>query len=466
MYNFLKDSLPMGLESIRASKAARTVARFLADRYAPLAFFLFFVFYISSIHTVVTNFNDFAEYFARAESMHSDLRDYWDYGSDKLLTLIEYFSLFFFRHDFIKAYNLTALMVITTVFAAAISFFYSKNPLFPSREARLTAVFLLLFTPPYFYAATSVEQSVLASACLLLFLSASHHAFRGACAAFLLTLARPEGIFVVAYYPIIIILLRRTAYLKPTLRGYFIFLSALIAYKLTAAWASAAQTQESLMLAAGFRQAFDHVLILKALMHAGKHLILIPLELYKSYIFTLLFIMGILISFARKNHFFGLIFLGHVLLETFAWSAANPDLAVHQASIDRITQYTGFFLKIGNQGLDYHWDGFATTMVRYHYILFPVVAVITAQGILAAAGFLAESLKKIRLGIPVHIVAALCLAPFIPALAAFKTNEIFTRPYIGLPSKDEPEMAMELRKARVRLATPGKLRGGGTTARP
>jgi hypothetical protein len=120
---------------------------------------------------------------------------------------------------------------------------------------------------------------------------------------------------------------------------------------------------------------------------------------------------------------------------------------LHQAPLNRILDATGVFLKIGSTVYDYHWSGFTSTMVRYHFLIFPVVAVITAQGIFTMAKILAKysaSFKKKH--ILCFIIALLFLAPFAPALIAFKTKDIFVKQefYTHL-TKGYAETAMELR---------------------
>ena len=418
-----------------------------------LVFFLsiFYIYYLGSIHVLVNNHNDFGEYFIRAELMLEDLSSYWLYGSDKLLSLIELVGLFFFKYDFQKIYLCSAGIIITLLFASSVLFLYSKCPLLPeSAFERFLCITLLIFTPTYFFAATSIEQSILASVMLFAFIATCHRSLPGSIFAFLCTLSRPEGIVLLLFYPVALFFLKTTRYKTSSTRGFFLFLFLFFSYNILAWYFHAFVTQEIGILA-GYNPTLSH--FWTAITTTCRNFILFPLELFKSYFLLFLFILGIIASFfSHTKRFYILLFLLFLGFESFA-TTAMADMSPYITGWEKILAETGFFPAASS--IKAITRAYSTLVVRYNLLIYPVIAIIAVQGLFSCRhvfhAFKRQAASGILLGMP--FLLSLLLSIF-----TFATNPLYhvpeygNSPYFFGISREEAETAALVRQTSALVA--------------
>lgn len=427
---------------------------YLVKNFYGLFLLLACIFYLSSIHVYVTNYNDFGEYFSRSEAMLRDFTAYWVYGSDKLLSLLELVPIYIFNNDFIKIYYLIASLLIIILFISLYVFVTSEAPYLPSKKIeRLIAVIVLLFTPTFFYAATSVEQNILAASMLLLFISLAHRPFWGGLFAFLCTLARPEALILFVFYPVLVVYLKKTDRFRGGVYGFVLFVFLFILYKAIALHYGAPISSDEALFS-NSNIGFD--IIVLSVVRAFIFIFWVPLEIFKSYFLAAIFFAGIIYSlyfYKEKQLLWVMFFVLYVAAEAFVWTLIRSDMHLLISDFQTVKEMTRLFPYTGTAKSLVM--GHSVVSVRYNLFIFPLMALIFVYGIksvFSAANMLfskQQLVRNIAVCIPLSLFVFSCFA----SVYAFKTNPIFSRQDFGKPdffgvTKDKAEIAIALRKLR------------------
>ncbi len=162
----------------------------------------FFIFYQAQNLFFCNNLNDFAEYFLRAEKwVHGEF--FWGWGIDKLLSIIEYFPIRWFKNDFFKIYNTTVLLITLLLFTAIPIFLLRKNDALPSFSIKCLAIIVLLSMPVFILQTLTIDQTLVFAVMLIFFLSTYNNPYMGF-VGLLVCLSRPEGFLVFGLYLVLI----------------------------------------------------------------------------------------------------------------------------------------------------------------------------------------------------------------------------------------------------------------------
>ncbi|BAP55384.1 hypothetical protein THII_1087 [Thioploca ingrica] len=264
------------------------------------------IFYFKQNLYYFFNANDFGEYFFRAELWAEGIFA-WIYGSDKLLSVIEYIAIKISDvRDFKNIYeNLSDIITLLTLISIYF-FLTNKNQFAIDFKVRVLTVIFVFTLPLFIIESRAVDQSFLLAITLLIWLSTYHITAISAIISFLVTIARPEGILIIPLFILIILIDEQNR--KKSIINFTSFLFILFLYKLFDFFYTGAPQAESLIL----EQSYESYLNVDSekLSKLISNLILIPLNYFilglivlKSYTYFLFFVIGTLVSLKNKKYY-------------------------------------------------------------------------------------------------------------------------------------------------------------------
>lgn len=367
-----------------------------------LILFILYLFYLSQNLFFVNSLNDFDEYFIRAE-MWANGDWNWGGGPDKLLSLIEFFSLKWFSTDFLKFYHFTNIILITLMFIALGLFINRKNDALPEFNWKFLIAAFTVLMPFYAVENLTLDESAFLSTMLLFFLCSYNNRYLGF-VGLLVYLSRPEGILIVGLY--IILLIADKLKRKEILINFISFVVLLTVYKFV----------ESKFLAPGISitgdSAIDNYAItnfqqntssiffsaIVSLLYLPVYTLLYAIEVFQNIPLLLLFCIGFLFSLSNKKMwvFYGIVF-GYAFLYLALNGFRNPfDIGIAFKIFDSKLSWITKDIEIAN-GYNMSFNVFGHS--RYRVFLYPSLVAFVIAGISVIINFIRKFSTKQEIAI-------------------------------------------------------------------
>jgi hypothetical protein len=264
------------------------------------------VFYFNQKIYILISHNDFFEYFHRAEHW-AEGNLLWEYGSDKLLSVIEYIAIKISdKSNFINIYDNINNLIITLTLISIYLFLTTKNNLSIPFLVKALGVLFFCSLPYVIINANTVDQTYLFGIMLLMWLAVYHISIISAIIAFLVTLARPEGVIIIPLFIFILWLDNNNR--KKLIVNFGLFLLFLIAYKIFDSFYMPHSYGETEMLEKSYEKYISTNIV--GLVQFFISLILLPVNYFilalitlKSYIYFIFFTIGTLVSLKEKKYY-------------------------------------------------------------------------------------------------------------------------------------------------------------------
>jgi hypothetical protein len=357
--------------------------------YSSLGIILFFyIIYITRDLFFVNNLNDFGEYFLRA-SQWANGNWYWGSGNDKLLSFFEYLPVKYFGNDFNKIYKFTQILIISFLMLSLLIFLLRKNIVLPDFRIRFFAVVFLLTMPFFIVESVTVEQGILLTASVILFISTYNLPYMGI-VGLIAYLSRPEGLIIIPLY--FIFLWIDKASRKKTFINFLSFLVIFAIYK----WFDIQYLNQGTTIISSYE---SHVFSKETIQESGNIFVFILGALYKlikipvivfiyamsicqNYILMVFFLVGVFFGWKdRKLFVFYGILIFYVLMGYLRVAFKFDLLNIPQMFklFFGIQEFVNETIKISN-GRETELAGIGHS--RYFLFLYPAVAVFVVSGIL------------------------------------------------------------------------------------
>jgi hypothetical protein len=356
--------------------------------FSSLGIILFFYFlYIAQDLFFVNNLNDFGEYFLRA-SQWVNGNWYWGSGNDKLLSFFEYLPIKYFGNDFDKIYKFTQILITTFLMGTILLFLLRKNVILPDFRIRLLSTIFLLTMPFFIVETVTVEQGILLTASLILFISTYNLPYMGI-VGLIAYLSRPEGLIIVPLY-LVFLWIDKTSR-KKTLINFLSFLLIFAVYK----WFDIHYLNQGTTVVSSYEsQVFSKEVIQETgnafvfILSSIYKLIKIPVIIFiyvmsicQNYIIIFFFLVGVFFGwYDKKLIVFYSILILYVLMGYLrvAFKSDLLDIPQMLKIFFEEQEFINKTIKISN-GYETELAGIGHS--RYFLFLYPTVAIFVVSGI-------------------------------------------------------------------------------------
>jgi len=347
---------------------------------AALALLSIYIFYLTRNLFFVNTLNDFNLYFNRAQEGMNDTW-VWAGASDRLLlSLIEYIPLKLFTNDFLLIYKTIIALIATLLVSACALFVFVKNDLLPNFYVKLLSVAFLLSMPYFMIASITVEQSMLFATMLLFFLVSYRNKYLGV-VGYLVILARPEGIIVVALY--IAMLIFDKSYRKNIFINFLTFIVIFVGMRYWEHKVLFANTAVNAIPELNNLKQIDAgniFSVLGRIYMLPVNIILYALEILQNWFAFILFLVGIVVSYKNKStYIFYMVMIAYVGMGMVFFAKTSGSQMPYINFLLSKVAFLNDHIEISN--------GFNPQMYavesnsRYRLILYPSVAVFVVAGI-------------------------------------------------------------------------------------
>ncbi len=332
---------------------------------------------------VVNDGNDFGEYFVRAERWaRGDW--WWGGGSDKLLSFMEYLPIVFFPKDFIAIYRSIQLISISLILLSSFVFLIRKNAFLPPFTIRIFIVIAYLSMPFMMFKSIAVDQSLLFTAMLLLFLGTYNIPWLGV-VSLLVFISRPESPVIFPLYIVFFIFDKSNR--KNILINFISFLIILALYKYFDAKMNPVEYVEYSILGKNVTGIFTFTNLMKVALNVLSVpliIIIFCMEILQNYVAVIFLLIGLIFSIREKKMY---AFYTILITYIFLIIALNPTWDFPFAkSFKVIFENTRLFNdKIAFDFVDYGHS-------RYRVFLYPSIAAFIIFGILYTLDYVSVAL--------------------------------------------------------------------------
>jgi hypothetical protein len=366
---------------------------------------LYAVFYFSQKLFEAYNFNDFGEYYLRAQDWANGVfRN--SGGSDILLSVLEYFAILAHPHDFLASYRLTSHILIALTMAASFLFVVRRNEAMPDFWTKLTLIILTLSIPHFIFATVTIDQTLLFAACLLFFLSTYNMRWAGP-VALLAFFSRPEAIIILPLYALLFWVDRK--------RRKDIAINALtfIALLVLAKWLiiNSANVKSSVFAAQEYsfldKLGWDYLRgFLRKLLNIPLVVALYGYETLQSTILWVFFLLGLVLSLRQRSAWvmYGVILCFIIANITLSADSETKSFSYLIDLIKGMQNEEEYFMVKAFQKFDS-----AIGHGRYRLVLYPAIAYFVVMGFVQTIALLLQRLYKKSFTLRITPVAALFL---------------------------------------------------------
>ena len=360
------------------------------------------IFYFNQNIYMLISHNDFSEYFHRAEHW-AEGNFLWEGGSDKLLSIIEYIAIKISNsNDFIDIYdNINHLIIILTLISIYL-FLTTKNSFSLPFLVRVFSVLFFCSLPYVIINANTPDQTYLFGIMLLMWLAVYHILLLSSIVAFLVTLARPEGIIIIPFFILILWLDKNNR--NKIAFNFSLFLLLFVAYKLFDFFYMPHAYGETELLERNYKRYLqtDIFDLLKSIL-IGLILLLInyfllALIILKSYTYFLFFTIGTIVCLKEKKYYPYIAIPALYLIMIFILSRGfvNQDFSTIKAYLlsnvewmvpyNFIHSYFSEYKILLDRILETHASNFPIAhQGRYVLFLYPFISIFVVVGVIFVA---------------------------------------------------------------------------------
>jgi hypothetical protein len=358
---------------------------------------VFFVFYLLQNLFFVNQLNDFDEYFIRAE-MWVNGEWNWGGGPDKLLSFLEYFPINRFQHDFMEIYRFMNILLVFVLFGATTVFIIKKSDVFPGYFQKLCLSVFFLSMPFFIFQNLTLDASALLGAMLLIFFITYDNKFLG-WIGLLVYLARPEGVIIVFFYILFLIIDKN--HRKSILINFITFIVLFIGYKYIESkyiLHGLAITGSSGQDASAVSSVENHYLKFVAdaaisIIYIPVYLVLYGMEILQNKILFFFYIIGLAVSVFNKRMWAFFVLAGGYAFLYLALNQFHNPFEIGDAFkiFGAKMKWFNDTIAVAN-GRNPEFEVYGHT--RYRVFLYPAVAAFVIAGVVFTINFINSKLNR------------------------------------------------------------------------
>jgi hypothetical protein len=369
---------------------------------------LFGIFYWTRQLFEAYNFNDFGEYYLRAQDW---VNGRWinSGGSDILLSVVEYLAIRVHPYDFLASYRLTAQLLILILMGACFLFVVRRNALLPDYWTKLSTIVLALSIPHFIFATVTVDQSLLFAACLLFFLSTYNLRWAGP-VALIAFISRPEAAIILPLYVLLFAIDRKKR--KDIAINFGTFLLLLLALRFWPGSAEGTSRAATDYQEYGFldKLGWDYFTgLLRHILNFPVVMVTYAYEMLQSTFLWVFFMLGLVLSVRQRQAWamYGVLFSFLLAYAVFFADAAALSYSQLFSIIEQMRAESDYFMVKA-----FHKFDSLMGHGRYRLVLYPALAFFVVQGVVHAVQWPMRLLSKKALPRLVPVAIAVLVAGF------------------------------------------------------